>query len=82
MTTQRRIRVSRNSNKASGLFTPSIIPYFLALKDDACKQAWGNEVEIMQQLGEKATTDEEIDSDDLNVLVKRTLPLRSKKLSS
>ena len=51
------------------------------MKDDACKQAWGNEVEIMQQLGEKAMTDEEIDSDDPNALVKRTLPWRSKKLS-
>ena len=44
-------------------------------------QARGKEVEIMQQLGEKAMTDEETDSDDSNVLVKRTLPWRSKKLS-
>ena len=41
------------------------------MKDDACKQAWGNEVEIVQQLDEKAMTDEETDSDDPNVLVKK-----------
>ena len=43
-------------------------------------QVRGKEVDIMQQLGEKAMTDEETDSDDPNLLVKRTLPWRSKKL--
>lgn len=36
----------------------------------------------MQQLGEKAMTDEKTDSDDPSVLVKRTLPCHSKKLST
>ena len=46
-------------------------------------QARGKEVEIMQQLNEKAMTDEETDCDDtdLNVLVKRTPPCRNNKPS-
>ena len=42
-------------------------------------QARGKEVEIMQQLNEKAMTDEETDCDD-TVLVKRTPPWRNTKL--
>ena len=52
----------------------------IQLYERRCMQAKGKEVEIMQQLSEKVMTDEETDC-ELNVLVRRTPPWRSKKLT-
>ena len=45
-------------------------------------QAKGKEVEVMQQLNEKVMSDEETDYDEPSILVKRTPPWRSEKLTS
>ena len=57
--------------------------YLFQLYQRRCMQARGKEVEIMQQLNEKAMTDKETDCDDtdLNVLVKRTPPWHNNKLT-
>ena len=52
----------------------------IQLYERRCMQVKGKEVEIMQQLSEKVMTDEETDC-ELNVLVRRTPPWRSKKLT-
>lgn len=56
--------------------------FFLQLFERRCMQAKGKEVDIMQQLNEKVMSDEETDCDEPSILVKRTPPWRSEKLTN